>query len=92
MALVDLEPDAPLPEHHHENEQLGFVVQGELVLTVGDETQRLGPGDTYVIPSNVSHTGLTGPEGAVVCDVFAPTREDWDKIPEDEPSPSAWKS
>jgi hypothetical protein len=23
MAVVDLDPDAHLPEHHHENEQLG---------------------------------------------------------------------
>ena len=29
MALVDLDPDLDVPEHHHVNEQLGFVVLGK---------------------------------------------------------------
>jgi quercetin dioxygenase-like cupin family protein len=90
MALVDLDPDAPLPEHNHENEQVGFVVQGGLTLTIGGETRTLGPGDTYLIPSNVVHGGVTGPEGAVVCDVFSPPRADWERIKDGDPGPSDW--
>jgi quercetin dioxygenase-like cupin family protein len=90
MALVDLEPNSGLPPHQHENEQMGFVVEGELELTIDGETRTLRPGDTYVIPSNVLHAGATGPNGAVVCDVFAPIRADWAQLPESEPSNSSW--
>ena len=35
------------------------------------------PGATWSIPSNVPHEVHVGPDGAVVIDVFAPTRDDW---------------
>ena len=91
MALVDLEPDTPLQEHHHEHEQVGFIVQGSLTFIIGGETRELGPGDTYNIGSNVVHSGMTGPDGCVVIDVFAPVRGDWEDKPEADPSPSAWR-
>ena len=76
MALVDLEPNKPVGEHHHGNEQLGFILQGELTFTIGGETRTLGPGDTYAISSEVLHSAVTGPQGCVVVDVFAPVRAD----------------
>jgi quercetin dioxygenase-like cupin family protein len=90
LSLVDLAPNVPVPEHHHENEQLGFVVQGEIEFTIGGETRTLHAGDTYVIPSELPHSVVTGPDGAVVVDVFAPLRADWAGLEEGEPSPSAW--
>jgi quercetin dioxygenase-like cupin family protein len=91
MALVDLAPNTPLQEHAHDNEQLGFVLQGQLTFTIGGETRTLGPGDTYNIPSNVPHSAVTGPEGCVVTDVFAPVRADWEGLATGEPAPSAWR-
>jgi quercetin dioxygenase-like cupin family protein len=90
MALVDLEPNTPLVEHHHEHEQVGFIVQGSLTFVIGGETRELGPGDTYNISSNTVHSGVTGPRGAVVVDIFAPVRHDWADRPDADPSPSAW--
>jgi quercetin dioxygenase-like cupin family protein len=90
MALVDLEAGAGLPPHQHENEQMGFVVEGELEMTIGGETRTLHAGDTYTIPSNVLHGAATGSQGAVVIDVFAPIRADWEDLPEEDPSPSHW--
>lgn len=92
MALVDLAPGTPLQEHLHENEQLGFIVQGELTFTIGGETSTLGPGDTYNIPSNVPHSGQTGPDGCVALDIFAPVRADWEGLPTQDPTPSAWRA
>jgi quercetin dioxygenase-like cupin family protein len=77
LAVVELEPDADLPEHSHDNEQLGIVLMGSLTLRVGDEERLLGPGQTWRIGSNTPHSGRTGPDGAVVVDVFAPPRHDW---------------
>ena len=91
MALVDLAPHQPVQEHQHHNEQMGFVIRGEMEMRVGDETRRLGVGETYTIPSNTLHAVVdTGPEGCVVMDIFAPVRDDWEKLERDEPAPGSW--
>jgi quercetin dioxygenase-like cupin family protein len=78
LAVVELEPNADLPEHSHDNEQLGIVLRGSLTLRVGEEERQLGPGQTWRISSNTPHSGVAGGEGAVVVDVFAPPRRDWE--------------
>ena len=90
LAVVELEPNAVSPAHHHDNEQLGFVIAGSIVMRIGTEEQELNPGDTYTIPSNVPHDAVAGPDGATVVDVFAPPREDWKKLERAEPSPGRW--
>jgi hypothetical protein len=72
--------DLALPEHHHENEQLGFVIAGMVTMVIGGEKRELHTGDTYAIPSHVPHSAVAGPDGATVTDVFAPVRADWAKI------------
>jgi quercetin dioxygenase-like cupin family protein len=90
LAVVELEPNAVSPAHHHDNEQLGFVIAGSIVMRIGTEDQELSSGDTYTIPSNVPHDAVAGPDGATVVDVFAPPREDWKKLERAEPSPGRW--
>lgn len=90
MAVVDLAPDVALPEHHHENEQLGFVIKGTLEFRIGTDKRVLHAGDTYVIPSHVPHEAHAGPEGATVADVFAPVRADWADLKRADPSPGQW--
>jgi quercetin dioxygenase-like cupin family protein len=90
MAVIDLDPKAVSPEHHHENEQLGFVIAGTITMRIGAEKRELHAGDTYAIPSNVPHDALAGPEGATVVDVFAPVRADWAQLKRPEPSAGRW--
>lgn len=90
MAVIDIEPHAVAEEHHHENEQLGFVIKGQLTMNIGGDRRDLRPGDTYTIPGNVRHDAKAGPDGATVLDVFAPGRADWEKLPRGEPSPGDW--
>ena len=78
MAVVDLEPNAVLSEHKHENEQLGFIVRGTMTMRIGGEVLELHAGDTYSIPSGVEHGAAAGPDGCTAADVFAPIRADWD--------------
>jgi mannose-6-phosphate isomerase-like protein (cupin superfamily) len=47
---------ADLHEHHHRQEEVWNIVEGELILVVGSEERRLGPGDAAVIPSNTRHS------------------------------------
>jgi quercetin dioxygenase-like cupin family protein len=80
MAVIELDPDAIVPEHRHENEQLGIVLSGSLVFRVGEESRQLGPGETWCITADVPHAVEVGPEGAVVIDVFSPVRRDWSAL------------
>jgi quercetin dioxygenase-like cupin family protein len=90
LALLELAPDSVVPAHRHENEQMGIVIKGSLTFTVGDETRQLGPGGTWRIPSETPHQVSVGPEGAVVIDIFAPTRSDWDLLPTNPPTRPIW--
>jgi transcriptional regulator with XRE-family HTH domain len=39
----------------HEGEEGGVIIQGEVELTVGDQTRILGPGDAYYFESKTPH-------------------------------------
>jgi quercetin dioxygenase-like cupin family protein len=90
LAAVDLKAGAKVAEHRHENEQLGFVIQGSMTFTIGGDKRELRAGDTYAIPSNVPHDAVAGPEGCTVVDVFAPVRADWEKLERPDPFPPDW--
>ena len=91
FGIVELDSSAVVPEHSHENEQLGLVLSGSLTFRIGDETRELGPGDTYVIPAHLPHeVTATGPSGAAVVDVFAPTRADWSRFEPQAPRAPRW--
>ena len=91
LAVVELEPGAVVPEHHHVSEQLGMVIEGSVSFRVADEERELGPGATWNIPSEVPHEVRAGREGAVVIDVFSPTREsDWSDLEREAPRTPHW--
>ena len=90
LAIVELDPDSVVAEHRHPHEQLGMVLRGSLRFRVGDEERELGPGETWTIPGDVPHEVHTGPEGAIVIDVFAPVREDWEQLDRQEPRQPRW--
>jgi quercetin dioxygenase-like cupin family protein len=90
MAVVEIDPGAGLPEHHHANEQLGLVIRGSLTFRIGDEERQLGPGGIWRIPSDVAHSATGGADGAVVLDVFTPTRDDWKQLEADAPREPLW--
>lgn len=74
---VRIEPDRELPLHQHPHEQIGVLIEGELTLTVGDESRQLQPGDSWSIPPDVPHRGVAGPGGCLAVDMFAPPRDDY---------------
>ena len=85
---------AVVPEHRHPNEQCGLVIEGEVTFRIGDEERVMGPGGTWRIPGDVPHAVAVGPDGAVVIDVFAPPRQDWEALPPagtpDAPAELVW--
>lgn len=90
LAVIDLDAGSKVPEHRHENEQVGIVLRGAITMTVAGEARTLGPGETYVIPSGAAHSAAAGPDGASVIDTFSPTRADWAALDRLEPGPGMW--
>ena len=74
---VRLDPGAEVPDHDHPHEQLGLVLEGEIDMTLAGETRRIGPGTAYVVPGGVRHSGVGGPTGCLVLDIFSPPRADY---------------
>lgn len=90
LAYVELDADSVLPEHVHENEQVGMVISGSMSFRIGDETRVVRAGDSWCIPSNMPHEVHTGPEGAVVVETFSPTRTDWERFELRDPKRTRW--
>jgi quercetin dioxygenase-like cupin family protein len=75
--LLDLDPGAGVPLHSHPHEQMGLVLEGELVFTAEGRERVLGPGDAFQVTSGVEHSAIAGPDGCRLLDVFSPVREDY---------------
>lgn len=90
LAIIDLEPGTDVPTHQHANEQLGFVLKGSVVMTVGGEDRDLQAGETYVIYGDTPHKAVAGRQGATVVDAFTPIRADWERLERLEPSAGDW--
>ena len=90
LAVVEIEPNAVLPEHDHANEQFRLILGGTASFRVGDETRELAPGDIWRIPSGTPHSLVAGPEGAEVIDVFSPPRDEWRGLATLEPRRPRW--
>jgi len=56
VMVVDVPPGGFVPPHSHAREEEGyFVLEGELSLTVGDETRALDAGDFGHVPPQALH-------------------------------------
>ena len=62
--------------HHHPHVQSTYVESGRFRFTLGDETREVGPGDSFVIPSNLVH-GCLCLEAGTLIDGFTPRRDDF---------------
>jgi quercetin dioxygenase-like cupin family protein len=74
LAHVYLDKGAIVPKHHHENEQLTWIVSGSLRFWI--EERVVSAGEIMYIPSNVPHRA-EALEDTFDVDVFSPPRQDW---------------
>ena len=77
LSHVSFQSNCNIPNHRHPNEQTGIVLEGELKLTIGDNTYVCHKGDAYTIPDNVEHSAATGNKPAIALDTFNPPRQDY---------------
>ena len=78
MIMYRFGSHAVWPEEVHEPEQGGYVIKGKLVLNLPAQNERmiLGPGDGYLIGSNVPHFWETLDEESLFIDIFSPPRKE----------------
>jgi quercetin dioxygenase-like cupin family protein len=77
FSFVRLAPGAVMPDHNHPHEQLGYVLEGTLVLNLAGDERTLQAGEAYAIPGGVTHRAVGGPDGCLVLDAFNPPREEY---------------
>lgn len=71
---ADQGKDAAL--QYHVNELTGYVLEGNLMVTMNKQAQSLGPGGVFIIPSNVHYSLLPLTAKVLYLAVFTPTRDD----------------
>jgi quercetin dioxygenase-like cupin family protein len=62
--------------HVHGQEQITYVLSGELTFALGRERHVLKAGSIIVIPADLPHSAEAGAEGAEVLSVVSPARVD----------------
>ncbi len=76
LARIQVAKGCAVPEHHHVNEQISFILSGSMRFVLGGEERIVRAGEVLVIPSNLPHSG-EALEDMIGFDVFAPPRADW---------------
>lgn len=76
LGLVEIKAGSKLPMHQHPHEQITYILEGQLDMTIDGKHCPLTAGMFYVIPSNTPH-GAVAPTDCKVIDVFNPVREDY---------------
>lgn len=72
LCRVVYEPGTTVARHLHEHtEQVMVITEGEVTMTVGDETRNLRAGDVCVVNRGVEHE-LSSPEGVTFFEALAP--------------------
>ena len=76
VAQVFLKKDAVVPEHHHDSEQITYILEGALKFEIEGKEIVVRKGEVLSIPSNVPHRAVAL-EDTVDLDIFSPIRTDW---------------
>jgi quercetin dioxygenase-like cupin family protein len=74
VAFVRFAQNTVAPVHWHDEEQISFVLEGELEFEVGGEQRIVRHGEAVVIPPNVPHGARTYDTSCLEVDVFHPPR------------------
>ncbi len=76
LGYIEIKAGSILGLHHHPHEQITFILEGQLDMTIGGTEVSLKKGMYYVIPSNTPHSAVAVTD-CLVIDSFSPVREDY---------------
>lgn len=76
MTLIHLDCGVST-DHSHENEQMGYILSGEVEITISNEKKICKFGDAYLIPSNIQHGfKVLSKKGVDYLEMFSPPKEE----------------
>jgi quercetin dioxygenase-like cupin family protein len=76
FGFVELKAGSKIPEHQHLQEQITYVIEGQLGMVIDEEACVLSDGMYRVIPASQPHSAIAITDCRVI-DAFAPVREDY---------------
>jgi quercetin dioxygenase-like cupin family protein len=76
LARVFIKKGGHVPEHHHHNEQVTYILEGALKFAIDGQEVVVKAGEVLCIPGNMPHEAWAL-EDTLDLDVFTPPREDW---------------
>lgn len=76
VAQVFISKGAVVPEHHHESEQITYILEGALEFEIEGRMIVVSAGEVLRIPSQVPHRAVAL-EDTLDLDIFSPIRTDW---------------
>ena len=76
LARVFIKKGGHVPEHHHHNEQVTYILEGALKFAIDGKDVVVKAGEVLCIPANMPHEAWAL-EDTLDLDVFTPPREDW---------------
>lgn len=76
ITFVKLEPGF-VSSHRHLEEQMGYILSGQIELSIGEERARCTRGDVYHIPSDTVHSfRVLSKQPVELLEVFSPPKEE----------------
>ena len=76
LAFWEIKAGCIMPLHHHPQEQVTHILEGELEMQIGGKEFLLKGGSVHVIPSNTPHSAIAQTDCRVI-DAFSPVRDDY---------------
>src|SRR3954470_7186489 len=76
VAQVFFKKGGVAPLHHHESEQITYILEGALKFELEGREVVVRKGEVLTIPSNVPHRAVAL-EDTLDLDIFSPIRHDW---------------
>lgn len=76
LARFVFKKGAIVPEHQHPNEQITYILEGAVKVTLQGKEIIVRSGEVLIIPPNVPHQ-FEALEDTIDLDVFSPPRKDW---------------
>ena len=76
LGLVKLKAGSSVPEHHHSNEQITYMLEGQLDMIIDNNPCTLTDGMYVIVPSDTKHSAKAITDCKLI-DTFCPVREEY---------------
>jgi bacilysin biosynthesis protein BacB len=63
--MIQIPPGQKIPTQQSDREEIGIILNGQMVINVGGEQQRIKKSEIYYAPANVTHSGYNSASEAV---------------------------